>query len=449
MKNFIYRGRVVSTVGFFGLGSSNEALLRHLSSLYPHLSFILRSDREIPSPPWAKATLTRGGARENFFEDVLFLSPSVRRDAPEFKAAEKCGLIISSDIEFFFESKKIPIYAITGSDGKSTTTALTSLILGENEYPPSANYGNPISDLLSDGSVLGTVAELSSFQLMDFTYSAQRALITNISQNHLDWHKSMDEYVCAKENLIRFSEKKIFNFDCPYSRALLERYPAFSIFSSEKSYREIEKVAPANHYFTVEDGCVCHSGRHLFHVSEISLRGEHNLKNLLAAAAMTVELRDADALLRAARSFSGLRHRCEIVFERGGVTFLDSSIDSTPARTKTTLKEITSPTVLILGGRGKGLSYKELLPLPSCLCAVIITGENRLEIFDAISHDAHGIKITVEEDFERAVILAIRSAKEGDNVLLSPASTSYDRFSNYKERASFFKETIKNYYAGK
>lgn len=445
MKNFIYRGKTVNRVGFFGFGRSNAALLGFLMKSYPHLSFILRSDTDISAPFWAEKTYSGKAARENFFEDVLFLSPSVRRDATDFCAARDRGLIISSDTEFFFENKNIPVYALTGSDGKSTTAALTSMILGDG-YPPSANFGTPICELIGDPAVRGTVAELSSFQLMSFSPRADRALITNISPNHLDWHSSMDEYISAKENLVRFSDKRIFNFDCPHGRELLKKYPAFAIFSTKKGYEHIRTTVPANHYFTLEGGYICHSGNPLFSRSEIKISGEHNLKNFLAAAALTAELCDTDALLRTAREFRALSHRCERVYEFGGISFYDSSIDSTPKRTRTTLYEMREPTVLILGGRSKGISYSELLPLCDRVKAVIITGENRAEIFKAISFGA-SVPILIEEDFEKAVILAIKSALPGDAVLLSPASTSYDRFSDYKERAGFFKKIIKHHYA--
>lgn len=446
MKNLIYRGRTISRVGFFGFGRSNSALLKHLTKSYRSLSFILRSDIEVSQPFWAERTLIGRAARENFCEDILFLSPSVRRDAPEFKAAEEKGLILSSDTEFFFENKKIPVYALTGSDGKSTTAALTSFILGKESYPPAANFGTPLCELLESATVCGAVAELSSFQLMGFSPRTERALITNISENHLDFHTSMEEYISAKENILKFSEKRILNFDCPYGKAFLDKYPAFALFSSEKSYDEIRRAVPANHYFTAENGYVCNSGKRLFPISEILLSGKHNLKNFLAAAALTAELCDTDSLVRAARSFSGLGHRCEKVYSYQGVSFYDSSIDSTPKRTKTTLSEMQTPTVLILGGRGKGLSYSPLIPLPKSVRAVVITGENRQEIYTALA-PATDIPIITEKDFKRAIILAIGMAREGDAVLLSPASTSYDCFSDYKERSAFFKEIIKGYYA--
>ena len=454
-KRLIMRGRDIRKVGFFGLGKSTLSLLDFLIENYVGLEFTLRSDTSLKCENHFSNMLFGKAARENFFEDVIFLSPSVRRDTSEFCEAAKNGVIFSSDAEFFFEQKKIPVISVTGSDGKSTTATLASLMLSNSgqKFPVSGNVGLPMTSLLSDTSLCGTVAELSSFQLMNFTPASERALITNVSPNHLDWHTSLEEYVSAKENILRLAEKRIFNLDCGYNLTLISKYPAYAVYSRNKSYREISARFAANHYFTVEDGVISVSGEPIFKVSDIKIKGEHNLSNVLAATATVWEKASPESIVRAVTSFNGLRHRTEQVGTFDGISFFDSSIDSTPTRTAATLSSISSPVVLILGGRGKNLSYSPLLSALKNVRAIIITGENRDDIERELRTSqkivSGDIAVRIKEDFFDAVTAAIEIAKSGDTVLLSPASTSFDRFADYKERGKVFSDIIKKYYAEK
>ena len=454
-KALIFRGKRIFRVGFFGLGSSNSALLDYLSREYDGLSFVLRSDKQIKCPDIFSKALYEADAREDICEDVLFLSPSVRRDAPELIAAAARGVILSSDVEFFFEKRDIKVFSVTGSDGKSTTSTLASLMMsgGDGSFPASANIGLPLSVLLGRSELSGTVAELSSFQLMNFMPKSERALITNVSENHLDWHRSYDEYASAKENVLRLADKRIFNLDCPTNLALTKKYPAYAVYSREIGYEKMRGTVSANHYFSVENDCVSVSGIPIFKRERIKLTGKHNLSNFLAAMALTWELAKIPDVIKTAETFTGLSHRARAVASYDGICFCDSSIDSTPTRTRTTLSSISSPIILILGGRGKKLSYSLLVPIPENVRAIILTGENRFEIeSELLTRDsAHAALIPIysAESFSDAVLLAIKNARRGDTVLLSPASTSFDSFSDYKERGNAFSDIIKNYYAEK
>jgi len=454
-KSLIYKGKRISKVGFFGFGRSNLALFEYLSENYEGLSFTLRSDKDIGKRDGFSKLLYEKAARLDVTEDVLFLSPSVRRDGEEFLLARQRGVILSSDVEFFFEQRSVPVFSVTGSDGKSTTATLASLFLSsdEGDFPASANIGLPMTSLLGNARLSGTVAELSSFQLMNFSPKSERAVITNVSENHLDWHTSFDEYLYAKENLLRFAEKRIFNFDCPYSRTLSEKYPSFAVFSTVTNHSQLCRAVTANHYFTAENGYICSSGKPLFSRDEIKVSGNHNLSNFLAAMALTAELVSTEKLTSVAKSFEGLSHRARLIGNFDGIDFYDSSIDSTPTRTAVTLKAIKNPTVLILGGRGKRLSYSPLFPLPKNVKAVVLTGENRCEILrEFTEREKSGevsVKILLKNTFSDAVTAALKEAVRGDAVLLSPASTSFDSFTDYKERGNAFSEIIKNYYAEK
>lgn len=447
-KELIYRGKRISSVGFFGLGKSTLALFNYLKKRYTGLSFTLRSDKPCKKIDGASLRCGRA-AREDIFEDILFLSPSVRRE-PFYKAG---STLLSSEVEFFFENKKIPVFTVTGSDGKSTTATLASLILSRKGcFPVSANIGIPAVSLLEDETAHGTVAELSSFQLEYFSPPSERALITNISENHLDWHGSMEEYAFAKENALRFAKKRIFNLDCPYNLELLKKYHAFAVYSRTLAFKAMKQSFSAEHYFSLENGFFSESGEPFFSKKELLLSGEHNISNFLAASALCWNLADVEDIKATARSFSGLSHRAALVGSYGDISFYDSSIDSTPTRTIATLKAMKGATVLILGGRGKALSYSPLFPLPKCVKAIVLTGENRFEIEEAmkLAYPTRNLpKHLIKEDFYEAVTAAISLANKGDAVLLSPASTSFDSFTDYKERGNAFSDIIKKYYAAK
>ncbi len=447
-KELIYKGKRISSVGFFGLGKSTLALFNYLKKRYTGLSFTLRSDR--PCEAFSGAFLRCGRlAREDISEDILFLSPSVRRE-PFYQ--EK-NTILSSEVEFFFEKKKIPVLAVTGSDGKSTTATLASLMLSRGgSFPASANIGIPAVTLLEDETARGTVAELSSFQLEYFSPPSERALITNISPNHLDWHTSMEEYAAAKENSLRFAKKRIFNLDCPHNRDLLNKYPAFAVYSRTLPFKAMKENFFAEHYFSLERGFFSESGEPFLSEKELTLSGEHNISNFLAASALSWELVALRDIREVARSFSGLSHRAAPVGTYDNITFYDSSIDSTPTRTVATLKAMKKATVLILGGRGKALSYSPLFPLPKCVKALVLTGENRFEIEEAMRQGYPETDMPnhlIKEDFSEAVTAAISLSEPYDAVLLSPASTSFDAFTDYKERGRAFSDIIKKYYAAK
>ncbi|MBO5879252.1 MAG: UDP-N-acetylmuramoyl-L-alanine--D-glutamate ligase [Clostridia bacterium] len=453
-KNFIFKGKRICRVGFFGLGKSNEALYEYLKRHYEGLSFILRSDIPIKQSQFEVAKFG-SDAMTDICEDVLFLSPSVRGDRPEFASAKAAGTLISSDVEFFFEKSAIPTISVTGTDGKSTTATMASLMLTDTlgPFPATANIGIPITSVLDDIDTVGTVAELSSFQLMNFEPISRRAVITNVSENHLDWHTSFDEYISAKENVLKKARERVFNLDCKICSEFAKKYPAYAVYSMDMSLSEMKNAVDAEHYFHFSDGALCVCEKKLIDCQDISFRERYNRQNFLAAVALCHGLANKRSIERVAKGFKPLAHRAELVFERDGISFYDSSVDSTPARTKATVSAFKSPIILILGGKGKNLSYTSLFPLSRHVKAIVISGENRAELQKALFTQKEVIygKISVfyAEFFTEAVTTAISLAKSGDSVLLSPASTSFDRFKNYSERGNTFTDIIKKYYAAK
>lgn len=425
-------------VGFFGIGKSNIALMRHLP--LENCLITLRSDEKIdrsalPQSIRVERIFEGKDAYNNIDEDILFFSPSVRRERQTLDEAKRQGVIFSSDAELFFEENRMPVFAVTGADGKSTTATLINLLLTEagRKSRLIGNIGEPmISGLQSDAECF--VTELSSFMLQYLSPRVERACITNITPNHLDWHKSYEEYKKTKISLLKSSEKFVVSEE----NACITG--AFGIISDSITYGELKKKYSAEVYLTSEDGYILKNGERLIALSDVRRRERHNIKNLMMAIAMTDGYVGSSDVLAVAKDFGGLSHRCEVVLSQGGVEYIDSSIDSTPARTAQTLRSLDREVIIILGGRGKGLDFGELVPaLRSYVRRALIVGENAEEIYRAIGG---AVPCEVIFDFDDTVRLGASLAKDVGALLLSPASTSFDKFKNYAERGDKFKEIL-------
>ena len=271
-------------------------------------------------------------------------------------------------------------------------------------------------------------------------------MITNITENHLDWHGSFGGYIAAKENLIANTECAILSPDDEISAALIEKHRPRRIFSGRYRFDELSERYPfAEHFYTSEAGNLCIDGKKAIPVSSLAKKEPHNVKNALSAIALTDGLFNTGGGIDALCDFSAPSHRAELIATVGGVRYIDSSIDSSPARTSATLAAMPKRTHIILGGRGKGLSYAPLIPpLLHTLGAIIICGENRREIEATLGEIAPlRARIILCDTLFSATEAAIRIAECGDTVLLSPASTSFDAFSDFEERGNKFKEYVK------
>ena len=425
-------------VGFFGMGRSNLALLSTLP--LENCLVTLRSDVKLDRdslPQGVRIDRICDGdkACREIDEDILFFSPSVRRERPELQDAGRRGVAFSSDAELFFEENGRPVFAVTGSDGKSTTATLIHMMLTEagEKSRLIGNIGEPmISGLESAADCF--VTEMSSFMLRYFQPKAERACITNITPNHLDWHRDYEEYKKTKLSLIKNAEKFVI------SEESSDVPRAYGIVSDLTDFRELRHKYEAEIYLTSEKGYICKNGERLISLSDVTRSERHNIKNLMMAIAMTDGYVGTDETRAVARAFGGLPHRCEVVLRRCGVDFVDSSIDSTPARTAQTLKSLDREVIIILGGRGKGLDFRELVPsLKRYARRALIVGENGEDIYRAIGKD---VPCEMLDDFNEAVRRGAFLAKDVGALLLSPASTSYDKFKNYAERGDKFKEIL-------
>lgn len=438
-------------VGIIGCGVSNLGVVEYLSSIGIPYSLTVRSKSapsKLPKEAFIERILTGGAHLSDIDEDVLFLSPTARRDTPEILLAAARGTKILSDAELFFSIVKKPVLTVTGTDGKSTTATIAQKLLcaGGLNAELCGNIGKSLSQSLKAHATDVFVTELSSFQLMSFTPKSRSAVITNISENHLDWHKSMEEYIGAKENALRCAERRIICADSPLCIPLIKKYGADIVYSTKLSDEELLAFSTPNR-LSRSGGYILKNGKPYLSEAGILLTQEHFLADYLAAIALVGDSLSEKDFYSVSSSFRGLDHRARLVGTYGGVDFIDSSIDSTPARTLATLRSMKSRVILILGGRGKNLSYDELLlNLTRYARAVILTGEIGKGLYQLIESN-ESVKTDLisvyERKFDDAVRVAARIAAPGETVLLSPAATSLDAFESYKARGERFAELAK------
>lgn len=429
---FFHKGKPIKNVSFLGFGKSNAAVYEYLKANYPELEFTVRAIGRPCVLPKGVRVLGDDEPYHALPCDVIFVSPSVRRDKYNLDAP-----ILSSDAELFFEKNRREVFAVTGSDGKSTTASISAKLLGTCAI---GNIGIPFVKALgySDSSdALPLVAELSSFQLMNFAPKSRRAVITNITPNHLDWHSSYEEYIESKKNVLKNTQEPILFLGGNESFDILKKHRPYALASLILSEEEIKKHK-AELYVYVKDGAICTNGEKLLDLSDISRKEEYNIKNFLSAIALTHGFFDTDTLIRTAKEFSGLPHRLELVGEAFGVKFFNSSIDSSPQRTLETLTSLKNPYVLIMGGRTKMDNFEILEDvIERTAAALVLTGENAREISEKLA--SISIPICFEADFDAAVERGFYLAKNKGSVVLSPASVSYDAFSNFEERGDAFR----------
>lgn len=447
------------TVAVIGIGVSNRPLVELLLSRGVAVTASDRKDREALGP--LAEELEGKGCRlrlgpdylKDLTEDVIFRTPGMRPDLPELNAAVERGSTLTSEMEVFFEVCPCPILAVTGSDGKTTTTTIIAELLraaGKTVHL-GGNIGHP---LLSEtgGMRAGDIAvlELSSFQLMTMTRSPHIAVVTNLAPNHLDVHKDYAEYISAKENIFTHqfaSDIAVFNADNEVTRSFVGRQRgALRTFSRRETVERGAYLAPDDAgegqaiWMSNENG-----RRQVLPLAGIKLPGIHNVENYMAAIAAVDRLVPDKIIRDFAKNFGGVEHRIELVRELDGVRYYNDSIASSPSRTIAGLNAFPEKVILIAGGKDKGISYGSLGPVVNehvkllILCGAT-AGVIRASVEQAENYG--GLEIADVEDYHQAVSLARSRAKEGDVIILSPASTSFDRFANFMERGRVFKEIV-------
>ncbi len=364
-------------------------------------------------------------------------------------------------MELFIELCPCRIFAITGSDGKTTTTTLTYTFLSReleknNSHAKVLVGGNIGKPLLPEIDSIGeddfAVVELSSFQLQSMKRSPFAAAVTNVTPNHLNWHTDMEEYTLAKENIFLHegNERLVLNFGCEATRAMASLTDSDITYFSAKTEPTLENASAA---IFERDGVIVRktaSGEEtLLSTSDIKLPGRHNIENYMTAIALTYGFVSRETIIETARTFGGVEHRCELIRELDGVKYYNSSIDSSPTRTEAALRAFTQRVIVICGGYDKNIPYEPLAkPLIDCAKAVVLTGATAPKIKAALlgSDEYSGEPPIYESDsFEEAASIARSIAKRGDIVILSPASASFDRFKNFEERGNYFKQLVNEF----
>ena len=447
------------TVAVIGIGVSNRPLIELLLSRGVAVTACDKKDRATLGAPAEE--LVGKGCRlrlgpdylKDLTEDVIFRTPGMRPDLPELNAAVERGSTLTSEMEVFFEVCPCPILAVTGSDGKTTTTTIIAELLraaGKTVHL-GGNIGHPL--LSETGGMKAediAVLELSSFQLMTMTRSPHIAVVTNLAPNHLDVHKDYAEYISAKENIFTHqfaSDIAVFNADNEVTRSFVGRQRgALRTFSRRETVERGAYLAPDDAgegqaiWMSNENG-----RRQVLPLAEIKLPGIHNVENYMAAIAAVDRLVPDGIIRDFAKNFGGVEHRIELVRELDGVRYYNDSIASSPSRTIAGLNAFPEKVILIAGGKDKGISYGSLGPVVNehvkllILCGAT-AGVIRASVEQAENYG--GLEIADAEDYHQAVSLARSRAKEGDVIILSPASTSFDRFANFMERGKAFKEIV-------
>ena len=444
-------------VAIIGLGVSNAPLIEYLYNLKAKISvFDKRTKNMIDENILSKIEEYNidNYFGENYLSnlkdfDIIFKSPSCRPDLPEIKMEIEKGAKLTSEIELVLELAPCKVIAVTGSDGKTTTTSLIYEIL-KNKYKCylGGNIGIPLFTEIKNMKPEDIVVlELSSFQLMTMKKNPNIAVITNVTPNHLDIHKSYEEYIEAKANIfLNQSEKDVLvlNYDNDITRKFSKRAKGEYKFFSSKEKLENGVIFDNETVKISEDGL----RRHVIKLKETNLRGIHNAENICAAIAATKGLVDIEEQIETIKNFKGVTHRIEFVREINGVKWYNDSIASSPTRTIAGLNSFDEEIVLIAGGYDKNLDYEPLAgPVIKKVKTLILMGQTATKILGVVKIKQEEINKKIEiykvNSLEEAIQKAKEKAKESQVVLFSPASASFDMFKNFEERGNKFKELVK------
>ena len=443
------------TVAVIGIGVSNTPLIRLL--LQNGISVTACDKRSRTDLGELAVELEAGGAKlqlgsdylEGLDQDVIFRTPGMRPDVPQLLAAREKGSVITSEMEVFFDVCPCSIIAVTGSDGKTTTTTMIAELLrvSGRTVHVGGNIGKPL--LVEAGDMDPTdsvVLELSSFQLMTMTKSPHICVVTNLSPNHLDMHKGMEEYVASKENIFLHQsagDVAVFNLDNDITR--------------EQSGRALGEVRMFSRRSTVENGVYlrgeeivrCCDGAEtvVMTTADIKLPGIHNVENYMAAIAALEGLVDDETIRTFAREFGGVEHRIELVRTLDGVRYYNDSIASSPTRTIAGLRSFKEKLILIAGGYDKNIPFDELGPeVVERVKVLVLCGATADKIRAAVEaapgYEAGKPVIVTASNLTEAAEAARAHAVEGDVVTLSPACASFDQFPNFMARGKAFKAIV-------
>lgn len=455
-------------VAVLGVGISNKPLIKYIYKQGANITaFDMADEDDIFINKTRDEFLNEGikinwSLGNNYLDklkgfDIIFKTPKIRVDLPNLIDERNNGTIITSEMEVFMECCPCKIIAVTGSDGKTTTTTMISLLLKEEGYNVhvGGNIGTPLLDRIEsikENDIV--VLELSSFQLHSMRKSPDIAVITNISPNHLDVHKDYEEYIDAKKNIFKYQSflgKLVLNYQNEITRE----------FAGEARGEVVWFMKNDTNKFYYDNNAIYLPENQILNRKDIKVVGSHNAENYCSAIAAVSGLVSANSIYNVAKRFNGVEHRIEFVREIDGVSYYNSSIDSSPTRTKATLKAFEDAgknVVVIAGGKDKNSDYSGLgEAIIKVSSKIILCGQNSDLIKQSIDEAIVKIKNTQKTTFnketisvfyansyEEAINKAKEIAKQDDVIVLTPAGTSFDRFRNFEERGNKFKEIVQS-----
>ena len=386
-------------------------------------------------------------------QDIIMRTPGYEYYKPELQAALQAGTKVTSEVELFFELCPCEIVAVTGSDGKTTTTTLISKMFeaaGRKVFL-GGNIGAALLPQLADVTPEAVaVVELSSFQLISMRVSPKVAVVTNVTPNHLDHHKDMQEYIDAKRNILLWQVppcRAVLGFENEISRGMQKDCKGEQVWFTR--LHETDKGA----FLRESDDTLCYAENGvvtpILPRTEVKLRGLHNVENLLAAIAAVWGRVPVEAMRQVGSTFTGVEHRIEPVRTLDGVTYYNDSIASSPTRTIAGLRSFDQKIILIAGGYDKKIPYEPLAPeVLAHVKTLVLMGATGPRIEKAVREcdgfAGSGLTILHADSMQHAVELARGAAKPGDVVSLSPASASFDLYPNFEVRGRDYKNIVKN-----
>ena len=389
------------------------------------------------------------GYLQNLDVDIIFRTPGMNFNLPELVDARKRGVAVTSEMEVFFDLCPATVFAVTGSDGKTTTTTLIAKMLeasGKKVFV-GGNIGRPllpeIENITSDDFV---VVELSSFQLISMRKGPDVAVVTNVAPNHLDVHKDMDEYVEAKKNVLLHQNafsRTVLNIDneitASFEDLVRGQQMSFSMVKPTENGAWLDDEGYIN---------VSYMGKteKVLHRDDITILGDHNVANYLAAISAVKGFVSNEDILKVAKEFAGVEHRIEFVREVDGVKYYNDSIASSPTRTIAGLNAFKQKVILLAGGYDKHIPFEPLGPAVAEKVKLLILCGDTADKIDKAVKEYEGynndLKIIKTANLAESVKVAHQNAVSGDIVTLSPACASFDAFVNFAARGNFYKEEV-------
>ena len=448
-------------VAFIGAGVSHKRCIEQFVELGAQVTLCDQKKSVEEFGDYA-ATIKELGIRlslgENYLDgfkgqDIIMRTPGYEYFKPELQAAKAAGAMVTSEVELFFEFCPCEIVAVTGSDGKTTTTTLISKMFeaaGRKVFL-GGNIGAALLPQLADVTPDAVaVVELSSFQLISMRRSPKVAVVTNVTPNHLDHHKDMQEYIDAKRNILLYQKqpcRAVLGFENDITRGMEKDCKGEQVWFTR--LHETDRGA----FLRESDDTLCYAENGvvtpILPRKEIQLRGLHNVENLLAACAAVWGRVPIEAMRQVGSTFTGVEHRIEPVRTLDGVTYYNDSIASSPTRTIAGLRSFDQKIILIAGGYDKKIPYEPLAPeVLAHVKTLVLMGATGPRIEKAVREcdgfAGSGLTILHADSMQHAVELARGAAKPGDVVSLSPASASFDLYPNFEGRGRDYKNIVKN-----